>query len=86
MPLALLDDGGDMCLGTPIPPPIPPGLLITASEELIGINGVVGERCSWKYPGTEGGMNGLEDGVDGNGNPLAWFGFSSREGQCAAGE
>jgi hypothetical protein len=81
MPLALLDDGGDTRLGTPIPPliltptPTPPGLLITASEELIGMNGGVGgERCCcWKYPFTvamDGETNGLEDGVDGKGNPF----------------
>jgi hypothetical protein len=74
MPLALLEDGGEMRLGTPILPiPTPPGLLITASEELIGMNGGVGgERCCcWRYAFTVVVTNGLEDGVDGKGNPFA---------------
>jgi hypothetical protein len=80
MPLAPLDDGGETRLGTPIPPiprlTPPPGLLITASEEPIGMNGGVGgERCCcccWRYAFTVVVVtNGLEEGVDGKGYPFA---------------
>lgn len=96
MPLALLEEGGEMRRGTPIPIPIPPpppppipvpiGLLMTASE-LIGMNGEVdGERCWSRYPLTavmDGEANELVDVAEPKGNPL-WF--SSRVGQFTAGE